>query len=281
MRKDKIILVGAGNVAYHLASALLQAGMDLCQIYSRTLESARLLGRRTGVTYTSEVRDIYPDGDVYVFCVNDDSLPAVAKTVRVKKDALLLHTSGSLPMEVLKPFAASYGVMYPVQTFSKRRELDFKEIPLCVEGNTPAVAERVQTLAEALSTSVHKMDSRKRRELHLAAVFVNNFPNYLYSIGNRMMMESGLPFDLLRPLIFETAHKAMQMAPEDAQTGPARRGDERVLGMHKALLKGHKDWLKIYTLLSEDIRALYAGKESGDGKKEGNGDKVVDMPTLW
>lgn len=281
MEIGKIILIGAGNVAHHLAPALLQAGLDLCQIYSRSIESARRLGVRTGVAYTAEINDIYPDGDLYLFCVSDDNLPAVLKSVRVNRDALLLHTSGSQPMDVLKPYAENYGVLYPVQTFSRRRELSFREIPLCVEGNVPVVTEWIKAFAKTLSDSVYEIDSHKRKNLHLAAVFVNNFSNYLYNIGSKIMAGSDLPFDLLRPLIFETANKVMQMSPEDAQTGPARRGDESILGMHKALLKDNKEWLRLYTLLSEEIRALYAMKEKdGIQKAEAAGD-VSNMPTLW
>ena len=281
METDKIILVGAGNVAYHLAPALLRAGMNLCQIYSRTLESARRLGMRTGITYTADAGDVYPDGDIYLFCVSDDSLPAVVKSLRMRHDALLLHTSGCQPMDVLKPYADSYGVIYPVQTFSRRRELDFREVPLCVEGSEPAVTGRIWTLAKALSDTVCEVDSRRRRELHLAAVFVNNFPNYLYTVGSKMMEESGLPFDLLRPLILETALKVMQMVPEDAQTGPARRGDDSTMAAHKALLKDRKEWLRIYALLSDSIKALYAAKEKGEeGKGEMPGG-APEMLTLW
>ena len=259
MEIGKIILIGAGNVAHHLAPALLQAGLDLCQIYSRSIESARRLGVRTGVAYTAEINDIYPDGDLYLFCVSDDNLPAVLKSVRVNRDALLLHTSGSQPMDVLKPYAENYGVLYPVQTFSRRREL----------------------FAKTLSDSVYEIDSHKRKNLHLAAVFVNNFSNYLYNIGSKIMAGSDLPFDLLRPLIFETANKVMQMSPEDAQTGPARRGDESILGMHRALLKDNKEWLRLYTLLSDEIRALYAMKEKDGIQKAETAGDVSNMPTLW
>lgn len=277
---EKIILIGAGNVAHHLAPAMLRAGMNLCQVYSRTWESARRLGMRTGVAYTAEAGEVYPDGDIYIFCVSDDSLPQVAKSVRLNRAALLLHTSGCLPMDALRPFGERYGVVYPVQTFSQRRELDFRLIPLCVEGCTPAVVMRVKAFAAALSGTVREVDSRRRRELHLAAVFVNNFPNYLYSVGRRLMEECGLPFAMLRPLIAETADKVMRMEPEEAQTGPARRGDESVMAAHRALLRERKEWLKIYALLSEGIRSLYAGRGENGGCKE-EGGAAVEMPTLW
>ena len=175
-QQDKIILIGAGNVAHHLAGTLLKAGENLCQIYSRTLDSARQLGMKTGISYTAEANEVYPDGDIYIFCVSDDVLPSIIKTIRMPDDALLLHTSGSQPMDVFKSCSQHYGVIYPVQTFSKKRELDFREIPLCVEGNTGPVKERIKKFAEKLSDKIYEIDSVQRKELHLAAVFACNFP---------------------------------------------------------------------------------------------------------
>ncbi|KIO43401.1 MULTISPECIES: Rossmann-like and DUF2520 domain-containing protein [Sanguibacteroides] len=276
MRQDKIILVGAGNVAHHLAAALLKAGANLCQIYSRTIESARELGRKTGISYTSDLSQIYPDGDIYFFCVSDDVLHPLLKSIRIHDDALLLHTSGSLPMEILKPFSKQYGVIYPVQTFSKGRDLNFKEIPLCIEGNSPVAMERIRELATDLSDNIYPVHSDQRKELHLAAVFACNFPNYLYHIAEKMLENSGLPFSVLRPLIFETAHKVMLMTPMEAQTGPAKRGDESILNGHKSMLKENKNLLKLYALLSEMIKESQT-KEDNPTKQ----DEIADMPTLW
>ena len=133
MKDKRIILIGAGNVAHHLAPALLKAGLNLCQIYSRSIESARELGRKTGITYTADLFGIYPDGDIYIFCVSDDALLSLFKSIRINKEAIILHTSGSLPMDIFKPYVTYYGVLYPLQTFTKKRDLDFKEIPLCIE----------------------------------------------------------------------------------------------------------------------------------------------------
>lgn len=175
MEQEKIILIGAGNVAHHLAAALLKAGENLCQIYSRSIESARALGVKTGISYTAELGEIYPDGDIYIFCVSDDSLSSLLKNIRIKSEALLLHTSGSLLMDILKPFSKNYGVIYPIQTFSKKRELDFNEIPLCVEGSSSGTLARIKTLAEKLSGKIYSINSMQRKELHLAAVFAWQF----------------------------------------------------------------------------------------------------------
>lgn len=278
MKDKRIILIGAGNVAHHLAPALLKAGLNLCQIYSRSIESARELGRKTGITYTADLFGIYPDGDIYIFCVSDDVLPSIIKTIRMPDDALLLHTSGSQPMDVFKSYSKHYGVIYPVQTFSKKRELDFREIPLCVEGNTDPVKERIKKFAEKLSDKIYEIDSVQRKELHLAAVFACNFPNYLYQVAGKLLEDKGLSFAMLRPLIFETAHKVMLLNPEEAQTGPAKRGDESIMNMHKNMLKNDKDLLKIYTILSEGIKETQDKEETGDQKISQD---TIDMPTLW
>ena len=278
MKDKRIILIGAGNVAHHLAPALLKAGLNLCQIYSRSIESARELGRKTGITYTADLFGIYPDGDIYIFCVSDDVLPSIIKAIRVSNNALLLHTSGSQPMDVFKSYSQYYGVIYPIQTFSKKRELDFREIPLCVEGNTSSVKERIKKFAEKLSDKIYEIDSAQRKELHLAAVFACNFPNYLYQVAGKLLEDKGLSFAMLRPLIFETAHKVMLLNPEEAQTGPAKRGDESIMNMHKNMLKNDKDLLKIYTILSEGIKGTQDKEETGDQKISQD---IIDMPTLW
>lgn len=277
MRDKRIVLIGAGNVAHHLAPALLKAGVNLCQVYSRTIESARELGKKTGITYISDTFAIYPDCDIYIFCVSDDALLALFKSIRINKDALILHTSGSLPMEVFKPLTTRYGVLYPLQTFTKRRELDFREIPLCIEAVNPDVLGEIRELAALLSARVEEISSEKRRVLHMAAVFANNFVNHMYGIAGKILEKEGLDFSLLRPLIFETAHKVMLMSPELAQTGPARRGDESILNMHKTLLKDDRKLLNLYTFMSEAIRESVL--KAAESKAEPENKPL--MLTLW
>lgn len=261
MTNKRIVLIGAGNVAHHLAPALLGAGLNLCQIYSRSIESARELGKKTGISYTSDLFAVYPDCDVYIFSVSDDALLSVYKSIRINKEALILHTSGSVPLRVFGPYTENYGVLYPLQTFSKRRVLTFSEIPLCIEASNEKSRLVVESIARSLSGVVREMTSEKRKKLHLAAVFANNFTNHLYEIAGRIAEEEGLDFNMLRPLIFETAHKVMLMTPGEAQTGPARRNDESIIGMHKALLKEDKKLLALYTMLTDAIRSAQAKAE--------------------
>ena len=277
MRDKRIVLIGAGNVASHLAPALLKAGANLCQIYSRTQESARELGMKTGITYTSDIFAIYPDCDIYIFCVSDDALLNLYKSIRINKEALILHTSGSMPMEIFKPYTSHYGVLYPLQTFTKKRELDFKEIPLCIEAVNAATLNEVRELAASLSLRVEEISSEKRKTLHLAGIFANNFVNHLYGLAGKIMEKDGLDFSLLRPLIFETAHKVMLMSPENAQTGPARRGDEGILNMHKALLKDNRKLLNLYVSMSDSIRET--ALKAAEVKTESDNKPL--MLTLW
>lgn len=276
MNNKRIVLIGAGNVAHHLAPALLKAELNLCQIYSRSVESARELGMKTGISYTADVFAIYPDCEIYIFCVSDDALLAVYKNIRINKEAIVLHTSGSMPLDTFKSYARNYGVLYPLQSFTKKRVLDFGEIPLCIEACNEKVLSQVREVAELLSGSVQEISSGKRKHLHLAAVFANNFTNHLYGVAGKLLEEEGLDFALLRPLIFETAHKVMLMSPENAQTGPARRGDEGILNMHKTLLKDKKKLQTLYTLLSDSIREPEVKTEQ---KPEAE-DKPL-MLTLW
>ena len=277
MRDKKIALIGAGNVAHHLAPALLKAGANLCQIYSRTIESARELGIKTGITYTSDVLAIYPDCDIYIFCVSDDALLSLFKSIRINKNALILHTSGSLPLQIFKNLAERYGVLYPLQTFSRKRALNFNEIPLCIEGSDEKVLWEIRVLAGLLSERVEEISSEKRKTLHLAAVFANNFVNHFYGIAGKILEKEELDFSLLRPLIFETAHKVMLLSPEQAQTGPARRGDEGILNMHKSLLKDEPKLLKLYTLISDSIRETI--QKTAEAKVEPENKPM--MLTLW
>ncbi|MDR1757173.1 MAG: DUF2520 domain-containing protein [Culturomica sp.] len=279
MQTKRIVLLGAGNVAHHLAAALLKSDLNLCQIYSRSIESARELGMKTGIAYTADPNVVYPDADIYIFCVSDDALVPVYKSIRIHNGALLLHTSGSLPLGIFDSCPGAAGVLYPLQTFSKKRELDFSEIPLCIEASNAKTLKLVQELAEALSHRVIEVDSERRKILHLSAVFACNFVNHLYRIAGDLLEQNGLDFALLRPLIFETAHKVMLLSPEEAQTGPARRGDDKILNMHKSLLKKDKKWAELYALLSDLIKEGAPKPEIKEGPLE-NGEHPL-MLTLW
>ncbi|GHV61542.1 hypothetical protein FACS1894195_2210 [Bacteroidia bacterium] len=253
LMNKRIVIIGAGNVAYHLAPAILKAGFNLCQIYSRHIESAKDLGMKIGIAFTNKSDAVFPDADIYIFCISDDAILSVFKELRINKNALVIHTSGSMPMNIFEGLTKNYGVLYPLQTFSKKRALVFNEIPLCIEASNVTAKKELREIATKLSQYVEEVSSEKRKTLHIAAVFACNFVNHLYDIAFEILQKDSLDFSLLRPLISETANKVMTLLPADVQTGPAVRGDKSVLAKHKEFLKEDKKWNELYCLFSDDL----------------------------
>ena len=258
---QRIVFVGAGNIATHLAVALHGAGYDIAQIYSRTEASAKTLADRIGCAYTTLPQKITDTGDLYVFAVSDDALAPLLDRVSARRDALWVHTAGSLPMSVFAGKCARCGVLYPLQTFSKNRAVDFAEIPVFIEAGNAADADLLRRVAGRISRRVAEISSEQRKYLHLAAVFACNFTNHLYAVAAKLLQEHGLPFDTLLPLIRETAAKVESLAPADAQTGPAVRYDRRVMQRHLDLLDDPAAQ-EIYRLLSQEIHRFATEKQS-------------------
>jgi predicted short-subunit dehydrogenase-like oxidoreductase (DUF2520 family) len=252
---QNIVLIGAGNVATHLGLTIQKTGRRILQVYSRTPENARLLSDRLHADYSVDLNNIHSDADLYIISVTDDAIAATAGSLRLNGN-MVVHTSGSVSMDVLRNCSESFGVLYPLQTFSKSREVDFSTVPLCIEANSADNVHQIGQLAKDLSTKVVGVDSEKRKILHLAAVFASNFPNFMFSIADKILTENKLDFDLLRPLILETAMKVQELRPEKAQTGPARRGDEEIMKKHIRLLNEYPEYRKIYEMLSKGIRGL-------------------------
>lgn len=250
----RVVLVGAGRLASQLGPALQRAGHDVAQVYSRTMASATALATRLHALATDRLADVAHDADVYVVAVKDDALAdVVAQLCPSRGDALFVHTAGSMPMDVFRGQARRYGVFYPMQTFSKEREVDFREIPCFVEGVDAATQEAVRALAASVSGKVYDLSSAERQYLHVAAVFACNFTNHCYDIAARLLAEHGLPFEVMHGLVDETARKVHELSPSQAQTGPAVRYDEQVIGRHLALLADHPAWQDLYARLSQSI----------------------------
>lgn len=251
-----VALLGAGRVATHLAPALVRAGVRLVQVWSRTETSARAVASPLGVPYTDDLDAIVPDADIYIACVADGALPQVAEkiTTIAGKQPLYLHTAGSIGMELWQRCgAAHYGILYPLQTFSKEREVDMNEVSLFIEASGDEELERVEGLARKLSPKVYHADSERRARLHISAVFACNFTNAMYGIAHRLLAEEDIPFDVLLPLIDETSAKVHMLTPREAQTGPAIRGDKDVMQSHLQMLAEEKDLNEIYALISNYI----------------------------
>ncbi|KPK85523.1 MAG: hypothetical protein AMS27_07130 [Bacteroides sp. SM23_62_1] len=249
-----IVLVGAGNVATHLGFALKNLGYQITQVYSRTKKSAIRLSSLLDTGYTTNINLLDNRADLYLFCLKDDGIMPVLCRASFTNQ-VLVHTSGTLPLSVFQGCSKNYAVLYPVQTFSRLKKLDLKGVPLCIEANNPDILATIETMAKEISGNVLFMDSDKRKILHLAAIFACNFPNHMYFLAEKILSESGLNFDLLKPLIMETASKILEIDPFSAQTGPAMREDQRIIEEHLRILKDLPDIQKLYTFVSDSISA--------------------------
>ncbi|HMI06821.1 MAG TPA: DUF2520 domain-containing protein [Flavobacterium sp.] len=245
----KIVIIGSGNVARHLISAFSEsAEAELVQVYSRSEESAAGIPKSIPVTH--DLNNL-AEADVYIIAVSDDAIAAVSKSLPFR-NRLVLHTSGSVSIDALSSNNLN-GVFYPLQTFSKNKAVDFRQIPICIESSSPEMYPLIEKLARSISDTVFKIDSQQRNALHVSAVFVNNFTNHLYKIGNDICIEHGIPFEILKPLISETAEKVMVLSPSEAQTGPAKRGDSNTIKKHLEFLSDENQ-RNIYTLLTQSIQ---------------------------
>ncbi|MDB5156953.1 MAG: oxidoreductase, partial [Mucilaginibacter sp.] len=199
----RITIIGSGNVATHLAAAFKNAGHRIVQVYSRSMQHAALLAYHVKAEPLDDLIQIDPETDVFVIAVKDDAIGIIAEQL-APHQKLMVHTSGATDLYALLAFADNVGVFYPLQTFSKTREVNFRNVPICIEAADEKIAKQLKELAQTVSNSVYDIDSKQRKVLHLAAVFANNFPNYLYTVAQQIMAQHGLDFDLVKPLILET-----------------------------------------------------------------------------
>jgi len=244
-----INIIGFGNVGFHLAKALKASdGFRLQQVAVRSLEKAENMVSEA--LLVTDIKALEP-ADITIICVTDQAIAEVSALIPYKGH-LVVHTSGTSDMEVLNDQNRK-GVLYPLQTFSKGKEVNFKKVPFCLEAQQIADMEVLRELASSLSESVYDITSEQRKSLHVSAVFVSNFANHMYTIGSEICKENGVPFDILLPLIRETADKVGYMSPKEAQTGPAVRFDEKTLKAHEHFLT-NKTYKEIYQLITESIQ---------------------------
>ena len=247
-------MIGAGNLATNLGKALQNAGHDIVQVYSRTWEHAQQLATIIGGAATDDLDSIVDTADVYIFSLKDSALgDVVPKVSKGKAEKLMIHTAGSMPMSCFEGMAVHYGVLYPMQTFSKQREVDFRSIPCFIEGNDSLAKQNIRALAESISGRVYEMSSDDRRFLHLAAVWACNFTNHCYEVSAEILRKHDVPFDVMLPLIDETAAKVHDMEPIDAQTGPAVRFDDNVIRAQAALMRDNPILKDLYERMSMSI----------------------------
>ena len=253
-----IVFVGAGNLATHLAKALHAAGFPIRQVYSRTEESARTLAEAVDADYTTNLKEIQKYALLYIVSLKDDAfLQLLPQIVASREDALWVHTAGSIPMSIWQGHGVErYGVFYPMQTFSKVREVNFKEIPIFIESNKSEDVQLLREIAIRISPKVYEADSEQRKSLHLAAVFTSNFTNHMYALADKLLQKYNLPFETMLPLIDETAMKVHELSPAEAQTGPAIRQDTGVMESHLQMLADEPQMQALYRSISESIYKL-------------------------
>ncbi|GEL11049.1 NADP oxidoreductase coenzyme F420-dependent [Flavobacterium glycines] len=249
----KVSIIGSGNVAQHLITTFQNLEksinkIELVQAFARKKESLSHLLPQEKIT---DDLNTLAEADLYIISISDDAIATVSDALPFK-NRLVVHTSGSTPFTILNDNNRK-GVFYPLQTFTKGKPVDFKTIPLCLEAENPSDYQILDKVAKAISDKVYAINSEQRKALHVAAVFVNNFTNHLYSIGNDICLENQIPFDILKPLMEETLQKLQSLSPKEAQTGPAIRQDQKTIAAHEAFLK-NENQLKIYKTLTQSIQ---------------------------
>lgn len=245
----KVIVIGSGNVAQHLINAFAKTSeIAVIQVYSRQKETITHLLDSSKITtdYTTLL-----EADLYIIAVSDDAIASVSDQLPFK-NRLVVHTSGSVALNALEDKNRK-GVFYPLQTFTKGKAIDFSTIPICIESENSNDFQLLDKVAKSISNAVFEVNSDQRKALHVAAVFVNNFVNHLYQIGNEICKEHQVPFENLKPLILETANKLNTLSPENAQTGPAKRNDLATIETHLDFLS-NENQATIYKTLTQSIR---------------------------
>jgi predicted short-subunit dehydrogenase-like oxidoreductase (DUF2520 family) len=248
--------IGAGNLATHLSKAFQNKGFNILQIYSRTEKSAKELADVLSVKYTTSVNEIDESADIYFVAIKDSAVAEVLSQINFN-NKLVVHCSGSLPLSAIEDFSENTGVFYPLQTFSKEREVDFNDIPVFIESNSLKNQKILLQIAQSISESVFEINSEKRKMLHISAVFACNFVNHFYAIAAEILKSKDISFDVLKPLILETALKVQELAPEKAQTGPAIRFDENIISAHLQALNDFDEYRQLYISVSKSIFEHY------------------------
>ncbi len=253
----KVAIIGAGNVATHLARVLRRSEVTISGVWSRTADSAIRLSKIAIAPSFTDLK-LLPEADFYIISLPDKVLEEVLADLAplVPPKSILLHTAGSIPMDVFKGKTERYGVLYPLQTFSKNGKQLKRKFPCFIEGSDSDTLSRIHNLACKITNDVRPLDSEKRRHLHLAAVFACNFVNHCYAVAASLLEEQGIRPDCLLPLAEETARKLDDMSPLEAQTGPAVRGDDNVIAAHLDMLAPHPDFMAIYKEMSTGIQSL-------------------------
>ncbi len=251
----KITILGAGNVGTHLIRRFQDSGVLVHQVFTRHIEKN---SDWEGINITDKIEDLDNEADVYILSVHDSGIEDLGnKLTKIIDNQLIVHTSGTIPSSVFSKTSKRYGVFYPLQSFSKKRQPDWNEIPICIDANSLEDKTLLHEIALHASPKVYHISDEQRAKIHVAAVFVNNFVNHLYHIGEEILLHEQLPFDILKPLIRETAAKIEHFPPSSMQTGPARRGDQVTIDRHLSYLSQFSDFQEIYALMTKNVLDFY------------------------
>ncbi len=252
-----ISVIGSGNVATHLTLGLFKAGVKIDTVYSPQQANRTVLAEKVNAEAVNGLDKLNTNSNFYLISVPDDKIETVAKQIPPVK-GIVMHTSGMTGLDAVARYGKNAGVFYPLQTFSKQKDVDLINVPFCLEGTNEKTLAQLEKLAKLLSRNIYRIDSNERKYLHLAAVFASNFVNYMYNASANILQLKKLPFDLMKPLIEEVAEKIKTLPPSEAQTGPARRNDTKTMEEHRRLLSITDDeLLEVYNLLTEQIIKKY------------------------
>ena len=251
----KISVIGSGNVATHFARAMYQRGHSIDQVWSRSLAHAQLLADKVEAEPINDFSQLRLQSAVFIMAISDDALHEVAPILHLG-DALVLHTSGATSIEVLQSTSSRYGVLWSPQTFIRDVALEYNELPFCIEGSDPKTEDDIEEFIGMISQHIYHTNLQQRQYLHLSAVFVNNFTNGLYGIAQKICREHDVPFEILHPLVLNTARKVQWGDVRYQLTGPAVRNDTKTLAVHRKLLADDKATLQLYNRLTDLLRSL-------------------------
>jgi predicted short-subunit dehydrogenase-like oxidoreductase (DUF2520 family) len=266
-----VVLIGAGNVGWHLGLALNEKGIRILQVISKSQASCKELADLLHADYTTSLQQLETEAGIIILAVPDSQIDAIIGHCDFR-DNLVVHTAGSVPIDAFKGNAVNYGVLYPLMTFTRHKPVDFASVPLLIEASSIRNYNKLNSLAKCLSKEVTAMTTEQRKIIHLAAVFACNFTNHMYTLAEDVLAHEGIPFKLLKPLIRETADKINRLSPHDAQTGPAVRNDTSTLEEHLRLLASHPEIAELYCQISKSI-ITFARQE-----KKGNRSQFPGIP---
>ncbi len=256
----KICILGSGNVAHHIGKALLNAGHNIVQVYSRNKVTGKAVAKRCKAEAIYDISKLNTKADLYLIAVSDNAIETVSKSIpfKLSKKQIIAHTAGSISINSLQANGAHFGSFYPLQTFSKARRLSFDKIPMCIYASDDYTTKKLTKLAKTISTDVRKVDDDTRKEIHLSAVIACNFLTHLLAEAESILSDAHVDKSILTPLLQETMAKTIAQGASNAQTGPARRGDTKVIKSHLDMLSDRPATQKLYKQLSAAIKKKYS-----------------------